>query len=133
VSQPELHPSATRVMCGNCGAPHSNSRFLTPPRFLARASEDPCQVALVTFDVTAEVHAGRHAHIGVPKLVGYPGNGKVRLIEEGRDCAAERVRNRPGQAARVESSANRSRAVALVPPTVRITLSWRSEGVAFAP
>jgi hypothetical protein len=34
--------------------------------FLIPGSEDPCQVALVTLEVTAEVHAGGHAHIGMP-------------------------------------------------------------------
>jgi hypothetical protein len=33
--------------------------------FLARGLEDSCQVALVTFEVTPEVDAGGHAHIGV--------------------------------------------------------------------
>jgi Helix-turn-helix domain len=36
------------------------------PRALARGLEDACQVALVTLEVTAKVHAGGHTHIGVP-------------------------------------------------------------------
>ena len=39
------------------------------------------------------------------------------------------VRNRPGQAARVQSGANRSRAVALVPHTLGVALGRRSEDI----
>ena len=53
-----------------------------------------------------------------------------RLIEEGRDCAPKGVWNRCGQAARVQSGANRSGAVALVPYTPGVTLGRRSEDVA---
>ena len=90
-----------------CAKRWSSSFDLSVPDtqgFQARDSQDPCQVALITLEVTTEVHPGGHAHIGVPELVGDPGNGKVRLIEEGRDCAAKCVRNRPGQAARVQRS-----------------------------
>ena len=34
--------------------------------YLTRCSQNLCQVALVTLEVTAEVDAGCHAHIGVP-------------------------------------------------------------------
>ncbi len=40
------------------------------------------------------------------------------------------MRNRPGEAARVQSGTNRSRAVALVPHTLGVTLGRRSEDVA---
>jgi hypothetical protein len=40
--------------------------FLTTPGLPDACSEDPCQLALVTFEITSEVHAGGHAHIGVP-------------------------------------------------------------------
>jgi len=53
------------------------------------------QVALVTFEVAAEVHPGGHAHVRVPYLVGYPGNGKIRLVEECGNRTAKSVRNRP--------------------------------------
>jgi hypothetical protein len=50
---------------GNGGAHHSISQFLTsgPP---VPSSQNSCQVALVTLEVTAEVDASGHAHIGVP-------------------------------------------------------------------
>src|SRR5215203_1390546 len=64
------------------------------------------------------------------QLVGDPGNGEVRLIEERRDCASKCVRNRPRQPACVQSCANRSRAVALVPRTIGVTLGRRCENVA---
>jgi hypothetical protein len=51
-------------------------------------------------------------------------------LKESRDCAAECVRNRPGQAAPVQSGTNRSRAIALVPHTLGIVLGRRSEDVA---
>jgi ATP-binding cassette, subfamily B, bacterial len=41
-----------------------------------RHEDDLCQVALVTLEVTAEVHAGGHAHIGVPQLGGDPSKGR---------------------------------------------------------
>jgi len=47
----------------------SISRFLIPrasPGFSsAPGSQDPCQVALITLEVAAEVHASSNAHIGV--------------------------------------------------------------------
>jgi hypothetical protein len=64
-SQPELHPLVTPVTWKRWSDSFDLSVSDTQG-FLARDSQDPCQVALVALEVTAEVHAGGHAHIGVP-------------------------------------------------------------------
>jgi hypothetical protein len=65
-SQRDLRPSANRVTCGKRSTASFDLLVPDTEGLLARGLEDPCQVALVTLEVTAEVHAGGHAHIGVP-------------------------------------------------------------------
>ena len=50
-------------------------------------------------------------------------------VEEGGDCAAKRMRNRPCQPTRIQRGANRSCAVALIPNTLGVPLGWSSEDV----
>ena len=88
---------------GDRSAPHPISRFLNRGFSWAPDSQDPRQVALPPLRSRPR-YAGGHTHIGVPELVGDPRNGKVRLIKKCRDCAAKCMRNRPGQAARIQAA-----------------------------
>ena len=56
----------TRVTCAKRWSASFDLSVPDTEGLLARDSQDPCQVALVTLEVTAEVHAGGHAHIRVP-------------------------------------------------------------------
>jgi hypothetical protein len=65
-SQLELHHLVTRVTCGKRWSASFDLLVPDTQGFQARGLEDACQVALVTLEVTAKVHACGHTHIGVP-------------------------------------------------------------------
>jgi hypothetical protein len=62
-SQRERHPLVTRVTSGKRWKASFDHSVPDTQAFLAGGSQHPCQVALITPEVTAEVHAGSHAHI----------------------------------------------------------------------
>jgi hypothetical protein len=53
----------TQVTCGKRWSASFDLSVPDTRGFLPLGSEDACQVALVTLEVTAEVDAGGHAHI----------------------------------------------------------------------
>jgi predicted DNA-binding transcriptional regulator AlpA len=63
---PRTTSSVTRVTCAKRWSASFSLSVPDTQGSCARGSQDSCQVAFVTLEVTAEVHAGGHAHIGVP-------------------------------------------------------------------
>ena len=55
----------TRLTCAKRWSVSFDPSVPDTQGLLAPGSEDPRQVALVTLDITAEVRAGGHAHIGM--------------------------------------------------------------------